>query len=44
MLASGKGPSEAANALDIGPSSAHGIMRERGLKKQPAAYAQVDEN
>jgi hypothetical protein len=38
MLASGKGPTEVAEALNIGRSSVYRVMRAKGLRKKPIAY------
>ena len=44
MLASGKGPTEVAEALKIGRSSVYRVIRSLSLKKMPTAYvsAKVD--
>ena len=39
MLASGHGPTDVAEALNIGRSSVYRVMREHGLEKRPGAYA-----
>jgi DNA invertase Pin-like site-specific DNA recombinase len=43
MLASGHGPTEVAEVLNIGRSSVYRVMREHGLAKQAAVYVRPDE-
>ena len=45
MLASGKGPTEVAEALKIGRSSVYRVIRSLSLRKMPTAYvsAKVDQ-